>query len=193
MHETETPWSVWFSHSVPKTKKVRHSLTTKDDFLNELHKLCTLSSLEELFELWSRLSDVSLIENGSNLYFFRLGMRPLWEELPDGCTLSVNFPRECRSDLNNKWLHLILSNLGEVLTTTNLAGCSVNVRPRVITLSVWLTSIPSDEIAARLVSELRHILSLPMDTVVDFKEHRYMIQNPKPQRFSLPANTVANF
>ena len=184
MHTLETPWTVWFSESAPN--RYGKQALSKGKYLSELHQLFNLKSVEEFVDFWDACNRPEDMKDGVNVFMFRQGCKPAWEELPYGCTWTIRIDKSTEFKADAAWEKLFLACIGEVLPSTDVAGCSMSCRPTQWVLSVWLGS-QHDKFA--VLESVKALLELPEDTIIDFKEHQQvMIDSNSGKRYSIKAS-----
>jgi translation initiation factor 4E len=167
-HLLETPWTFWVSehHQGGRGKHL-----SKEAYIRDVAKLCTISSVEEFWSFWNQTSRPEDMRIGSNLYLFRVGLKPMWEELPNGSTWSIKIQKSTNYDMREAWQRLFLLSIGENLETTQLAGCSVSSRPNHYVMTIWLEVSPSAESQMLILEKLKSVLQLPVDTIMEYKDN----------------------
>ena len=165
----------------------------KDAYLAETARLGTFVSVEEFLTLHSKFSSVVDFKVGANMFLFRLGIKPMWEEMPNGATWSIKIKRSVKFDFDLAWKKTMLLCIGENLFVTHVAGCALNCRPGVIGISVWFESIPHPVDQFKILELLKTTLNLPVDTIMEFKEHSASIidgsSSMRARRFSITSNS----
>ena len=78
-HDLHYKWVLWFTHRQAGAKIV--SLT---DYNSEIKKVATISSVEDFWGIYNRLKRPSELVNISDYHFFKMGIRPLWEDNLNG-------------------------------------------------------------------------------------------------------------
>jgi len=170
MHKLETPWTFWVSEH---RQGVRGKVPNKQDYLRDVAKLCTVETVEEFWSVWRDSAKPDDLRIGTNVYLFRVGIKPMWEELPNGATWSIKMQRDplMKEHLKYAWENAFLLCIGESLETTHLAGCSMTCKPTHYVISIWFDATPSSEEQISILENLKNSLRLPVDTILEFKEN----------------------
>ena len=168
MHKLETPWTCWVSEH---HQGGRGRALSKDAYLRDIAKLCTFESVEEFWSLHAKLAKPEDMRLGANIFLFRVGLKPLWEEMPNGATWSIKIQRSQRYDLTLALQKVLLLCIGESLDAPHLAGCSMSSRMNHFIISVWFDIKPQPEEQIAILEKLKDVLGLPVETVMEYKEH----------------------
>lgn len=160
MHRLEKPWTFWISKRTPFTNR---DSSSKDTYFSTLKEIGTFSTIEEfwayvfiIFYLYYLLLNfiikifysfiryqfhivtVDKFPKDTELHCFRKGIKPAWEDLPEGGSWNLRF-RE--SSFRVKlWEDLLLSTIGENFEEPEVVGICLSVRPKDDCLSVWFRS-----------------------------------------------------
>ena len=172
MHKLETPWTCWVSEH---HQGGRGRALSKDAYMRDMAKLCSIESVEEFWSFHATLCRPQDMRVGANIFLFRVGLKPLWEEMPNGATWSIKIHRSQHYDMTLALQKVLLLCIGESLDAPHLAGCSLSSRMNQFIISVWFDINPQPEEQFSILEKLKNILELPVDTVMEYKEHALAI------------------
>jgi Eukaryotic initiation factor 4E len=132
-------------------------------------------TVEEFWQAYVYLRRPSELGSDLNLYCFRGGCLPMWEEYKTGgCwILKVRRTPGKPSAAGHLWQNLLMAALGERLGGYMVVGVQLAVRPRHEMLAVWTRGDDEDPTARFTVSgRLREALHLQESSTVEWKAHQ---------------------
>ena len=80
-------------------------------YRDQLKPLATVSTIEDFFRLYVFMKSAQEMPKDIDLFFFREGEIPMWEESPLGGIWITKVRRE--DDVDNMWESLLLALIGE--------------------------------------------------------------------------------
>ena len=140
-----------------------------------------MKTLEDFVKISAFLKDPEDLPKNIDLFFFRKGEIPMWEESPLGGTWIIKFKQGSEtSSLGEKWRAVLAALVGEQFgqDSKNVIGANLSLRFKEVWLTVWLKD--KDLQSAKIVvsNKLRHLLVLdPSETTLYFKEHTQAIKD----------------
>ncbi|KAA6397172.1 MAG: putative Eukaryotic translation initiation factor 4E [Streblomastix strix] len=166
-------WSFFFDR---KSDYKTQDWTDKDVYLASLKKLGTFATVEDFWALHANIATVDKLANEVNLHCFRDPHRPCWEELPQGCSISLKFKeKKYRVKL---WEDLLLSTIGENFQEPHVVGIELSTRVKEDCLTVWCNQSQWD-VKARVEAAMRRILNLDSSVGLEFKQHIHSLRQYK--------------
>jgi len=188
-HPLMHKWTLWFTK--PPSGK-------GDNNWNDLLKeIITFNSVEEFWGVYNNIAPVTELAQKSDYHLFKEGVRPEWEDVQNkhGGKWSYQFKEKRNVAIDELWLHVMLSAIGETLEEEEdgeLMGVVVNVRKGFYRIGVWTRtigkSIPGGgdgdvaggkgrstekgkEVLMSIGRKFKDVLKLPPGEVVEFSGH----------------------
>ena len=167
-HPLRSSWTFWYSprgrNSAPESSK---------NYEVNLTNLGTCKTAEEFFSYYCHLRKPSEILNDHKMIIFREGLKPCWEEWPEGgCWILQVKKKEESWVFNSKWEKLIFSLVAEEMNQI-VIGIVLSVRHKKNLIEIWLSSVKDENQMIKVGEKIREILDLePEKLVFYFKEHQ---------------------
>jgi len=134
--------------------------------------------MQLFWRYWNNLPLLRL-PNGSNVHFFKSGIRPAWDDIANAHGGKwVIFPREPERVFSDIALALIRSSIG---CAHDICGVVYSVRPRGISINVWNRLAGDSEQVKRIGDDLRRLCALQEETPLQYVDHVGTI-NPKQKQ-----------
>lgn len=153
-------------------------------YKDQLKPLGKISSLEEFQSYYQFMKKVRKMPRDIDLFFFRHGETPMWEESPEGGIWITKIRRE--EDVDNKWEALLLSMVGEQFGEPNVIGVSLSLRSKDKLFQVWLKDARDLKMKTNVSNKMRHFLKLNPDlTTLYFKEHQDSMKDQSTMKNAL--------
>eukprot|EP01156_Anaeramoeba_ignava_P006800 Anaeramoba_ignava/a349603_33.p1 GENE.a349603_33~~a349603_33.p1 ORF type:complete len:211 (+),score=79.75 a349603_33:33-635(+) len=139
-HPLHSPWVFW--------AMVQKKQTAQNDWQSQLVKIYKCETVEEFWGLVDNIRKPSEIENWNQLFLFKDGILPEWEDIEnkDGGSwqIQVKKPnpksrnRNWSERIDNAWKNISLSLIGEQFPNSELVcGAAVTIRPAFCRISLW--------------------------------------------------------
>ncbi|KHJ49002.1 eukaryotic initiation factor 4E [Trichuris suis] len=130
IHPLKYSWCLWFLDG-------ESSLTS---WVERLDRVAAVSTLEEFGALYQSMKEPSQLSPGTDLYFFKREIRPLWDHpanVKGGrwiLSMGDNLGR-----MDAVWMHLLICIVGNWFRKlqTQICGVVANVRKRKSKICVW--------------------------------------------------------
>lgn len=193
-HPLMHKWTLWFTK--PSTGKA-------DNWNELLKKVITFSSVEEFWGVYNNIAPVSELAIKSDYQLFKEGVRPEWEDSQNkhGGKWSYQFKEKRTTPIDELWLHVMLSAIGETLEGENdgeVMGVVVNVRKSFYRICIWTRTLGKSivgggdgdvaggkgrsaekgkDILYNIGRTFKAILNLPPGENVDFSGHTESIHS----------------
>ncbi|OWP02775.1 hypothetical protein B2J93_9049 [Marssonina coronariae] len=168
-----------------------------DNWNDLLKEVITFNSVEEFWGVYNNIAPVSELALKSDYHLFKENVRPEWEDPQNkhGGKWSYQFKEKRNVPIDDLWLHVMLSAIGETLEDEDdgeLMGVVVNVRKGFYRLGVWTRtigkSIPGGgdgdvaggkgrstekgkEILMNIGRKFKEVLKVPNAEAVEFSGH----------------------
>ncbi|VVC35911.1 Translation Initiation factor eIF-4e,Translation Initiation factor eIF- 4e-like [Cinara cedri] len=128
-------WTFWYNE-----------LCVKDvDWVMNIQKLFEVTTAAEFLEAYSKMKLPSTLPQGASYYFFKKGIRPIWEEEPNKGAGAWEMIIDIRPnhDLNLVWSDLLFSVISDGLNELlmYLCGITCNVRRGFLKIAIWTVKI----------------------------------------------------
>lgn len=105
-----------------------------------------------------------------DIFFFREGEVPMWEESPQGGTWIDKVKKE--DDIDHMWEGVLFALIGEQFEEPNVIGASLSLRTKERLLMIWLKDGTNERVRTNVSNKLRHFLKLdPKSVTLYYKEH----------------------
>ena len=170
----EKSYAYWFSLSDNNQKAT--------DYEDAIKYLCTFSSVEDFWQIYSHLRKPDDLPLNSEYHVFQEGIKPMWEDEANkhGARLILRIKKGAASAF---WEELLLCMIGEQFDVTNeICGVAVSVRQAEDIFSVWIRSGQDPAVKNSVRETLKRIWGLADSVYIEFKEHP-TAQFPKHSRF----------
>ncbi|KAM0799412.1 translation initiation factor Eif4e [Usnea florida] len=134
MHE----WTLWFTK--PPSGK-------GDNWNDLLKEVVTFDSVEEFWGVYNNITPTSELALKSDYHLFKKGIRPEWEDPQNkhGGKWSYQFKDKRSAPIDELWLHVMLSAIGETLENSDddgeVMGVVVNVRKGFYRVGLWTKTV----------------------------------------------------
>ena len=135
-HPLHCHWQFWYHKRVnkadPKEPEERKDVPYRD----QLIPLGKIATLEEFFGYYSRMHLVAEMPREVDLFLFRDGEVPMWEESPKGGI----WISKCRKEDNvdAMWEALTFAMIGEQFADSNVIGVNLSLRGKERLIQIWL-------------------------------------------------------
>ncbi|CAD6499766.1 BgTH12-03874 [Blumeria graminis f. sp. triticale] len=193
-HPLMHKWTLWFT---------KPSIGKAENWNDLLKQVITFGSVEEFWGIYNNIAPVSELALKSDYHLFKDGVRPEWEDPQNkhGGKWSYQFKEKRSIPIDNLWLHVMLSAIGETLEGENdgeVMGVVVNVRKGFYRIGVWTRTVGKSiagggdgdvaggkgrsaekgrEVLMRIGQTFKAILNLPPSETVDFSGHTESAQS----------------
>ncbi|KAL5327818.1 hypothetical protein ACEPPN_005524 [Leptodophora sp. 'Broadleaf-Isolate-01'] len=168
-----------------------------DNWNDLLKEVITFNSVEEFWGVYNNIAPVSELALKSDYHLFKENVRPEWEDPQNkhGGKWSYQFKEKRNVPIDDLWLHVMLSAIGETLEDEDdgeLMGVVVNVRKGFYRIGVWTRtigkSIPGGgdgdvaggkgrsvekgrEVLMNIGRKFKEVLKVPTTEAVEFSGH----------------------
>ncbi|GAO19773.1 hypothetical protein UVI_02044230 [Ustilaginoidea virens] len=167
-HPLKDAWSFWYRPPISKA----HGFI---EYENTLHGIATIRTAEEFWEIYSHLKRPSSLPVVSDYHIFKKDIRPIWED-------EVNrkggkwVVRMKKGVADRYWEDLLLSLVGDQFGDAGeeVCGAVLSMRNGEDILSIWTRTVGGRVLKIR--ETMKHVLSFPPNTRVEFKTHDSSIQ-----------------
>lgn len=170
-HPLQTPWCVWYDK---KQHRNRGSSSKGTSYKDNLKNMGSFNTLEGFWRYYVHLKRPSTLQRDVNLYIFRKGCAPMWEEFPDGGCWILKV-RKQSGVLSKMWQDLVLGALGEGFDEPGVVGVALAIRTKEDMLSVWHRNNANDKIF--IGEKLKTILNLDKDILVEYKTFKKSLKD----------------
>jgi len=173
-HPLETSWTLWVDR---KSTGDRRAPTA---YMEGLRQLGTFNSVEGFLQLWAFLKRPSTFPRDCSLLCFRTGLKPMWEEFPDGGCWNYRMRRTGEADgaSDVAWESMLTGCIGEAFATPDVVGCVLSSRLKEIAISVWNNSNSSDPQARFKIGErAREVMDLGGNALMEYKDFQSSIKD----------------
>ena len=172
-NQLDKNYSYWFS--------LRDANQKESDYEDAIKYLCTFSTVEEFWQIYSHLKKPDALPVNSEYHVFQEGIKPMWEDEANrnGARWILRIKKGAASAF---WEELLLCMIGEQFDVTNeICGIAVSVRTVEDIFSVWVRSGQDQSVKQSVKETLKKIWALNESVVLEYKEHPHIQQKPPPK------------
>jgi hypothetical protein len=163
-HKSE--WVVWYD-----VKQDAAEASASGFFGDRLQEICTIDAIDKHHQHEVYMKSAEELPKSANLYVFREGVRPMWENLPEGGAWSMKIKRgDVR--VGEAWRRLVSDLRDDGLGSKNVAGVVLSSRAREYSLNVWLTCGQTSVLRFEIMDRLRKAWGLLEGDMIQFKDFR---------------------
>lgn len=167
----ETPWTFWYDKKTSDKKE-------SDQYMEGLRQLGTFGTIEGFYKHYTYLLRPSELPRDHNVWLFRKGYKPMWEEFPEGGCWIVRIKKKVsQSYVNRMWENLLLACIGEEFEMPDVVGCVLSTRIKDDVLSIWNLSNHDTNNRFRIGEKLKEVLDLDMNALIQYKDHMQSLQD----------------
>jgi len=170
-HPLRQEWVFWFRQQrAPGNKIVNYEEGIK--------RVAAFDSVEAFWALWTHLNPPTKLQPTTDYLLFHAGVRrPVWEDPlnADGGKWIIRLRKGVADRL---WEDLVMGIVGDQFDfgdagddadgASEICGCTISVRPAEDIISVWHRRTDPARVD-RIRDTIRRVLSLPPNTVMDYK------------------------
>ncbi|CAK0897735.1 unnamed protein product, partial [Prorocentrum cordatum] len=167
----ESGWTFWYDKKTSDKKE-------SDQYMEGLKQLGSFNTIQGFYRHYSHLHRPSEFPRDHNLYLFRKGYKPMWEEFPEGGCWIIRIKRKATQGyVNHMWENLLLACIGEDFELPDVVGIVLSTRLKDDVLSVWNLTNRDTPARFRIGEKLKEILDLDMHALIQYKEHMQSLQD----------------
>ncbi|CAI5713314.1 unnamed protein product [Peronospora farinosa] len=165
-HPLQNRWVLWYDN--PK----RHSTESWEENLKNVY---TFHTVEDFWCLYNNILSPTKLSIGSNYHLFKEGIRPMWEDPANakgGKWIFTN-PRTRKARLDECWLYVMLSLIGETLQDEDdVCGAVVSVRKPQDRIAIWSATAKAEDRQKAIGRGFRQALvDLGKNEVLKYQSH----------------------
>ncbi|CAH0513400.1 unnamed protein product [Peronospora belbahrii] len=166
-HPLQNRWVLWYDNP-----KKRHSTESWEENLKNVY---TISTVEDFWCLYNNILVPTKLSIGSNYHLFKEGIRPMWEDpinAKGGKWIFTN-PRSRKARLDECWLYVMLSLIGETLQDEDdVCGAVVSVRKAQDRIAIWSATADAEDRQKAIGRGFRQALvDLGKSEVLKYQSH----------------------
>ncbi|XP_028402164.1 eukaryotic translation initiation factor 4E type 2-like [Dendronephthya gigantea] len=168
-HQLQFPYALWFSKRPPGKQQFNY-----EDNIKLVGKF---ASVEQFWSLYIWLVHPSELTGHCDYHLFKDGIKPMWEDEANkrGGKWIVRLKKGLASRF---WENLILAILGEqFMVGDEICGAVISIRFQEDIISVWNRTSSDQAVTTRIRDTLKRVLSLPMNTIMEYKTHDNSIRD----------------
>lgn len=173
-HPLNAKWTLWYT---------KPAVDSSESWAELLKSVVTFSTVEEFWGIYNGIPAALELPMKSDYHLFREGVKPEWEDEANSkggkwfCTIKKN------PEINDLWLRILLSAIGETLEDENsdneeVNGVVLGCRKGIYRFGVWTKT--TDEVAVKAIgTKLKKILNLKETDRLDFNSHNVTSKSSK--------------
>jgi translation initiation factor 4E len=164
----------WSLHFDSPTKKISDT-----NWAENIKKVYTFNTVEDFWGIFNNILPPSYIKFGSNYYFFKENINPMWEdpENKNGGKWCIQFKKGYADDVNKIWQITLLHCIGEVWWeedsnknyTDSICGIIVNIRKYQDKVNIWIKDKYDKNTIDFIGKKLQKLL--PLDCILTYSDH----------------------
>jgi translation initiation factor 4E len=157
-----------------KNNKGTNSAKKELSYREQLMSLGQISTVEHFFNYYVYMKRPSHMPREIDLFFFRDGETPMWEDSPNGGIWISKIRKD--DDIDKMWETILFALIGEQFEEPLVIGASLSLRTKERLLQIWLKDGRNDQLRVNISNKLRQLLQLdPSATTLYYKEHQKSI------------------
>ncbi|KAI7880153.1 eukaryotic translation initiation factor 4E [Lichtheimia hyalospora FSU 10163] len=162
-HSLRYTWVFWFMHRTPGAK-----ITNYEEGMKQI---AAFSTVEDFWAVYSHLRRARDLPIVSDYQLFKQGVRPVWED--DANIQGGKWIVRLKKGLATRyWELLVLAIIGEQFDVNDeICGAVLSIRSSEDIISVWNKTSVNGRINLKIRDTIKKVLSLPSDTVMEYKSH----------------------
>jgi len=146
------------------------------EYRDRLKNMGLISSVEQFFEYYVYLKRPSEMAREIDLYFFREGEVPMWEESIFGGLWILKVKKE--DEIDKMWETLLFALIGEQFEEPKVIGLGLSLRTKERLLEIWLKDGRNEKMRANISNKMRQLLTLdPEQVTLYYKEHQQSMKD----------------
>lgn len=167
----KTTWCFWTDKKTADRKET-------SAYREGLQHLGSCDTMETFHELYVSMQKPGELPRDHNLFLFRDGCKPMWEEFPEGGCWIIRVKRK-GSDVSTDvmWEQLVRACVTESFDTLDVVGCVLSSRLKGEVISIWNRSNEDDESRFQIGERLKDILNFNEHTIIQYKEHKESLRD----------------
>ncbi|CDH58851.1 eukaryotic translation initiation factor 4e type2 isoform 3 [Lichtheimia corymbifera JMRC:FSU:9682] len=162
-HPLRYTWVFWFMHRTRGAKITNYEEGMK--------RIAAFSTVEDFWAVYSHLRRARDLPIVSDYQLFKQGVRPVWED--DANIHGGKWIVRLKKGLATRyWELLVLAIIGEQFDVNDeICGAVLSIRSSEDIISVWNKTSSNGRINLKIRDTIKKVLSLPADTVMEYKSH----------------------
>ena len=167
-------WVLWFLQQPKQCDAKDFSKMYEEGLI----KICEISSSSNFQDLAKYLIKPNKMKNKSNIYLFREGIRPLWEEHKNGGCLRISLGKG--SDLTEEYWKRLIDGCGQGVWSNSVAGISLVSKFSQVTIQIWISNAQDTHLP--ITQEIKTWLkSEEVEITLSYHDQRLQDINLPPQ------------
>ena len=147
-----------------------NNIPSDQDYKTQIKKLAQFDTLENFWAIFQYLKKPDDIKQPIEFQLFKEGIAPMWEDdqNKNGGRIALKLRKEYS---NLVWEELVFAFIGGYFAKEikdEINGLVINCKKDFNTLQIWTKSF-SDEVTSGIEKNIREILSIPKEVVLDIK------------------------
>lgn len=148
----------------------------QESYRDQLKPLGQIPTIEHFFNYYVHMKKPTEMPREIDIFFFRDGEVPMWEESPQGGTWIDKVKKD--DDVDHMWEGVLFALIGEQFEEPNVIGASLSLRTKERLLMIWLKDGTNERVRTNVSNKLRHFLNLdPNSVTLYYKEHGKSIKD----------------
>eukprot|EP00741_Cyanophora_paradoxa_P024845 tig00000310_g23986.t1 len=165
-HPLQHRWTMWYDNP---GKRVNQT-----NWEDNLRRILTFDTVEDFWCMFNNIVPPSKLAAGSNYHLFKEDVEPKWEDPNNGQggKWTLIWPTKRRADLDQLWLDLVLSLIGEQFDDESqgqVNGAVVSIRKGQDKLAIWTRGCAENVVP--IGQQFKGLANLPADHVIGFTSH----------------------
>ena len=168
----------WTLHFDSPTKKISDT-----NWAENIKNIYTFDNVEHFWGIFNNIIVPSNIKYGSNYYFFKENIKPMWEDPSNenGGKWCIQFKKESPEHVNKTWLHMLLYCIGEIWHdeienynyTDDICGIIVNIRKYQDKVNIWIKDKSNKKSIEYIGNKIKeHLADTDTDATLSYSDHK---------------------
>jgi len=157
-HPLENEWAFWYDKRPAQGKRVRGE---QESYESNLREIGHFSFVEDFWRYYNHMMKPSRIESNSNYHFFKMGIKPMWEDSSNvkGGKWVLTMKGENKALVDSVWENVVLALVGETIDLDNeICGAVFSKRKTGDRIALWNRNRDNQAAIMNIGSHLRALL-----------------------------------
>ncbi|KAJ3177071.1 Eukaryotic translation initiation factor 4E type 2 [Irineochytrium annulatum] len=153
----------------------RNPQTKLENYDSLIKRQASFASVEEFWGAYNVLRRPSDLPAISDVFLFKAGQRPTWEDNPAGGKWIVRLKKGLAS---RYWENLVIALISEQFDVgSEICGAVISIRHSEDILSVWNLNAGAGRVNLKIRDTMKRVLNLPPSCLMEYKAHSQAIED----------------
>jgi len=175
-------WGLWYN-----APRIVDSDNNNKRWDQERVKLIVeFDTVEEFWHVFNNLSTPSNLQDGTDLYLFRGGVLPAWEDPFNnkGGSWTYRIPKDDGTHkTDTAWFNSVLTMIGDNFDDADdICGLVISIRPKINRIQLWVRNSDDREAVRRIGKQFKDVNRIKQQTKIFFYSHDDQKDFAKPNK-----------